>query len=89
VNKLNVSVQKNGVFVEAGAGDGEEGSRTLYLERRMEWSGVLLEPSPDLFSILMAKRRKSALVPACLSSTAQASYVSHNLFPCRLHYFLH
>jgi FkbM family methyltransferase len=37
-----------GVFVEAGAHDGYTQSNTYYLERRCGWSGVLVEPVPQM-----------------------------------------
>jgi FkbM family methyltransferase len=37
-----------GVFVEAGAADGVFQSNTYWFERRWNWTGVLVEPVPEL-----------------------------------------
>ena len=39
---------KSGFFIEAGAADGEWFSNTLYFERHHGWTGLLVEPNPDL-----------------------------------------
>ena len=39
---------RNGFFVEAGANDGIEQSNTLYFEKYMEWTGILVEPIKEL-----------------------------------------
>ena len=38
-----------GFFIEAGANDGFEQSNTYHLERWRGWSGVLVEPIPELY----------------------------------------
>ena len=40
--------RRGGVFVEAGANDGYAQSNTYYFERMRGWSGVLIEPVPEL-----------------------------------------
>ena len=37
-----------GFFIEAGANDGVRQSNTLYFEKYQNWSGLLIEPIPDL-----------------------------------------
>ena len=49
--------QKRGFFIEAGAYDGEMLSNSLYLEQRLGWTGLLVEPNPDAFSLLQLKKR--------------------------------
>jgi FkbM family methyltransferase len=43
---------RKGVFVDVGARDGTIISNTLYLERALGWSGIAVEPHPDLFKTL-------------------------------------
>ncbi|CAF0854508.1 unnamed protein product [Brachionus calyciflorus] len=62
---LNIS---NGLFVEAGAYDGETHSNTLYLERFKNWTGLLIEPSMENYKILLSKNRKAYSINSCLSS---------------------
>jgi FkbM family methyltransferase len=39
---------RGGVFVEAGANDGLAQSNTLFFERHRGWTGLLIEPIPEL-----------------------------------------
>jgi FkbM family methyltransferase len=52
-----------GVFVEAGANDGFRQSNTYYLERFCGWTGVLVEPIPELATL--ARERREARVFNC------------------------
>jgi FkbM family methyltransferase len=61
--------EHGGVFVEAGAFDGYEQSNTYWLERFRGWSGVLVEPVPELYRETLrnrpgAKVFNCALVPS-------------------------
>jgi FkbM family methyltransferase len=60
--------QRGGIFVEAGAYDGYWGSNTYWFERFRGWSGVLIEPLPELANLARKERPRSqvfqcALVP--------------------------
>ena len=48
---------QSGFFIEAGAADGEWFSNTLYFERHHNWTGLLVEPNPDLLSDLVKTHR--------------------------------
>ena len=54
---LSKSNPKSGFFIEAGAADGEWFSNTLYFERHHNWTGLLVEPNPDLLSELVKTHR--------------------------------
>jgi FkbM family methyltransferase len=58
----------NGFFIEAGAYEGEALSNTLYFEMKRNWSGLLIEPLPDLFRSVVSKNRKAYAINACISS---------------------
>jgi hypothetical protein len=47
--------------------DGETRSNTLYFERYLNWSGLLVEADPLNFVKMEAKKRKAYLSPSCLS----------------------
>jgi len=55
-----------GTFVEAGAHDGYTQSNTYYLERWRGWSGVLVEPIPELRVRCRRRRPRSQVVGAAL-----------------------
>lgn len=60
---------KNGFYVELGANDGVSYSNTLFLERHLNWKGVLIEPSPLLFEKLQKNRGSKNFLSnsACVS----------------------
>uniref|UniRef100_A0A2P2HWA2 Protein Star-like n=2 Tax=Hirondellea gigas TaxID=1518452 RepID=A0A2P2HWA2_9CRUS len=65
--------KKGGYFMEAGALNGERYSNTLFLERELGWTGLLVEPAPDSFEELLLKHRKSIALNACLAPTEIAT----------------
>jgi FkbM family methyltransferase len=68
--KLEMYLPPRGVFVEAGANDGVQQSNTYYLERIRHWTGLLIEPVPD-----MAKRaRKHRSSPVVNAALVAAGY---------------
>jgi FkbM family methyltransferase len=58
--------ERNGFFVEAGANDGYQQSNTYYLERFKGWSGILIEPIPELYRQCVRERPKSTVVNCAL-----------------------
>lgn len=57
---------RGGTFVEAGAHDGYTQSNTYYLERHRGWSGLLVEPIPELRARCERRRRNSRVVGEAL-----------------------
>jgi FkbM family methyltransferase len=55
-----------GYFVEVGANDPVAGSQSWHLEQS-GWSGVLIEPQPELASRLRSERRARVFEAACSS----------------------
>jgi FkbM family methyltransferase len=53
-----------GYFVEVGANDPERWSQTFHLER-LGWTGVLIEPQPDLAEQLRQRRTAKVYAVAC------------------------
>jgi len=62
---------KNGYYVEIGANDGIVQSNTLYFEKKLNWSGLLIEPIKHNFEKLRINRssRNSFEESACVSFT--------------------
>ena len=50
---------KNGFFIEAGANDGIKQSNTYYFEKYLDWTGLLIEPIPEVFEKCRKNRPKS------------------------------
>lgn len=63
----------NGFFIEAGANDGLEFSNTLYFEKYRNWTGLLIEPLPQL-AALCAENRPRCIVENC--ALVSAGYTS-------------
>jgi FkbM family methyltransferase len=51
----------NGMFIEAGANDGQTQSNTAYLARHRGWRGLLVEPIPELAARCRAARPESVV----------------------------
>ncbi len=58
--------ERGGTFVEAGAFDGYWGSNTYWFERFRGWSGVLIEPLPELAERAHAERPRSRVIQCAL-----------------------
>ena len=63
-NKTN-----KGFFVEAGALDGILLSNTVWLEMYKNWTGLLIEPHPANYKLLVQKNRNVWTSNACLSTS--------------------
>jgi FkbM family methyltransferase len=61
--------KKSGVFVEVGANHPIQENQTWFLEQQ-GWSGVLIEPNPDLFKLLCEQRPRSRSVQAAVGAQA-------------------
>ena len=68
--------KRNGIFIEAGAYDGEIHSNTLQLELKYNWTGILVEPNPDSFQELLTKHRHCYAINTCLSTSNQVEDVT-------------
>jgi FkbM family methyltransferase len=56
--------RQSGFFVEVGANHPTEGSQTWHLEQA-GWTGILVEPQPDLAALLAARRKAKVFAVAC------------------------
>ena len=57
--------KRNGIFVDIGAYDGVTISNTLFYETGLNWSGICIEPLPDVFQKLK-KNRSCICINACI-----------------------
>jgi len=79
--KLEAHVpHRGGFFVEAGANDGYLQSNTYYFERFKGWTGVLVEPVPELYRACRRERPGSAVFNCALVPEERAGEL------VRMHY---
>jgi FkbM family methyltransferase len=57
----------SGVFLDIGAHDGVSFSNTLYLEQKLGWTGIAVEPIPEVFDKLNSNRQ-CVKVNGCIGS---------------------
>ena len=50
---------KNGFYIEIGANDGIEQSNTLFLEKKYNWTGMLIEPSEKFEKLIKNRKNKN------------------------------
>ena len=68
--------KRRGFYVELGAHDGLFQSNTAFLEFEREWSGVLIEPSPNVFEQCKMNRPNSQCFSyVCVDSEFPDEYV--------------
>jgi len=77
-----VVLQRGGFFVECGALDGERSSNTLYLERDLGWTGLLIEADPYFYTQLLGHNRNVWSINACLSPYSYVTSVSCDRLFC-------
>ncbi len=69
------AMRRDGFFVEVGANDPQVESQSFHLERT-GWTGVLIEPQPDLAERLRRERKAKVFTVAC-SSPDRAGTTMH------------
>lgn len=62
---------KNGFYVEAGAYDGVDQSNTLFFEKKLNWTGLLIEPIPSYFNKCKKNRSKNIIENYALGDTEE------------------
>lgn len=61
--------KNNGFFIELGAFDGIFQSNTYFFEKNRDWSGILIEPSHNMYQKCLINRPKSIVLNyACVSN---------------------
>lgn len=67
VNEEIFKNKKGGIFVDIGAHDGIRFSNTYFFEKELNWTGLCIEPIPQVFERL-CKNRTSTCVQGCISN---------------------
>lgn len=69
---------RNGFYVELGANDGALASNSYYFELKKGWTGVLIEPAPNLYISCIKRRGKknSVVCNACVPFEYHDQYVN-------------
>ncbi len=73
--------ERRGVFVDVGANHYQRHSNTYYLETRLGWSGVAVEPQSKFAADYASHRPRTTFVPTFVSDVANREavlYVAHN-----------
>lgn len=58
--------QKNGVFIDIGAHDGISLSNSYFFSKNLGWTGLCVEPNPDVFPSLVKNRPESVCANVCV-----------------------
>ncbi len=61
--------KRNGVFVDIGAHDGIFFNNTYFFEKHLDWTGICIEPIPEVFESLK-NSRTSLCIQGCIYSKA-------------------
>ncbi|KAI4462134.1 protein star [Holotrichia oblita] len=69
--------KSEGVFVEAGAYNDGKTSETAWLEKKLNWNGLLIQPDPrHYFNLKKHDRERSQAIHGCLSPSPYPKEVS-------------
>lgn len=56
LNELIFKYKKEGFFVEIGAHDGVSFSNSYFFEKNLAWTGICVEPNPNIINVLQSNR---------------------------------
>lgn len=76
--------KKKGFFIEVGSFDGINNSNTLFLEKKLKWRGILIEPNFQYYLKCIKNRQRSIVLNCALTSlknSQRRSYISGDFFP--------
>jgi FkbM family methyltransferase len=65
--------RRNGFFVDVGANHYRLGSKTYYLESKLEWSGLAVEPQREFAADYAAHRPRTKFLPFFVSDVSNSS----------------
>jgi len=67
-SRIQKKIKRKGFFLEAGANDGIIQSNTYYLEKKLKWTGILIEPLPLKYNLLKNNRPLSRVFSLALTN---------------------
>jgi len=67
--------KKNGVFVDIGAHDGISYSNTYFFEKNLGWTGICVEPIPEIFTRLKQNRNCTCIQACVAEKTKQDKFL--------------
>jgi hypothetical protein len=67
--------KENGFFIEMGAYNGKVHSNTLWLERKHNWTGLLIEGNPVSCPLIDGVKRHAWRLCACISSENETIFI--------------
>lgn len=79
IDKIFNRSKWDGFFIEAGAHDGYLISNSLYFELKYNWTGLLVEPNPEIQSKLAQSGRKAWTFPHCFSTKTRPEVVKFHV----------
>lgn len=73
--------KRNGVFVDIGAHDGMTISNTYFFEKTMGWTGICVEPIPEVFQKLEQTRSATCIQGCIYDSKEEAQFLRFKGYP--------
>jgi len=70
---------RGGVFVDIGAYDGVKFSNTYFFEKEMDWTGICIEPNPEIAATLRGQRSAVALECAVADFDGESEFCNVNI----------
>ncbi len=74
VNNTYIKNHKNGIFVDVGAFDGVKFSNTYFFEKKLNWTGICIEPQKKFFMKLKKTRTCICINAAAFNSETTVNF---------------
>ena len=71
------SDERDGFFVDIGAGHFRDRSNTYFLEKKLDWSGIAIDPLPDLAAGYREHRPRTKFFAAFVSDVSDRRAILH------------
>lgn len=64
-----------GVFIDIGAHDGISGSNSYFFEKERQWTGIGIEPNPDVYKKLITTRKCKAINAGIADTSGELEFM--------------